>query len=77
MKHPTTRGRGQPRKPPVLHPQTKLTLTGEDLDHPGYWLCRCECGQAKSIRRGNLPVTISCGCHRRANLKKRWVSKGK
>ncbi len=33
-----------------------------------YYLCRCECGNTKDIRRNHLLAgkTVSCGCHRRS-----------
>lgn len=32
-----------------------------------YWVCKCECGNTKSIRRDHLVLnkTLSCGCHRK------------
>ena len=37
-----------------------------------YWLCKCECGNEKSIRRDHLvgKSTTSCGCFEKENLAK-------
>ena len=37
-----------------------------DKNHGSYWLCRCECGQEKTIRGYDLTkgLSQSCGCRR-------------
>jgi hypothetical protein len=31
-----------------------------------YWLCKCDCGNTKVVKRGSLmgDDTVSCGCYR-------------
>ena len=54
----------------------KLELTGvrfgrlvavRPASPPSYWLCRCDCGQEKSVFLGSLRrgLTTSCGCFQR------------
>lgn len=51
----------------------KLTVIKRDNDKKGnmtYWICRCDCGNVKSIRRDKLTSkgkdkVYSCGCHRK------------
>lgn len=53
----------------------KFLVLGKDNERSGrmtYWLCQCECGTVKSVRRDHLisegkDSTVSCGCHRRKN----------
>lgn len=53
----------------------KLTVLERDVNKKGnmtYWICRCDCGNIKSIRRDKLlskgrDKTYSCGCHRKEN----------
>lgn len=42
----------------------KLTVLAKDKDDPTKWICRCECGNIKSITGYNLynGITSSCGC---------------
>ena len=42
----------------------KLTVLSKDKDNPNKWICRCECGNFKSIAGYNLysGITSSCGC---------------
>lgn len=52
-----------------------LTVLGKDNSKKGknsYYLCRCECGNEKSIMRSNLLSgnTVSCGCYRKERAKK-------
>lgn len=45
-----------------------LTAVSRDLERPGYFVCDCVCGTAKSVRQDHLRSgkTISCGCeHKR------------
>lgn len=43
---------------------TKLDTRGYSV---GYWLCKCDCGNTKSIRASNLNEgrVTACGCQRR------------
>ena len=43
-----------------------------------YWLCKCECGKEKIIRRGHLLSggTISCGCYNKEKSKKIGMKHG-
>ena len=34
-----------------------------------YWICKCDCGNVKSIRQDSLQKAESCGCLRTAKLK--------
>jgi len=48
--------------------------------HTSYWLCRCDCGNMKTVRRGHLISgdTSSCGCYRDKSSSdriKRWRHK--
>ena len=49
------------------HVYNRLTVIERDFSRTGgtYWLCKCECGNIKSIFAGNLKrgVTKSCGCY--------------
>lgn len=44
----------------------KLTVIRRDESKPGYWLCKCDCGnpELKSIKRNNIvsKTVKSCGC---------------
>ena len=42
----------------------KLTVLVRDPDFPEKWICKCECGNLKSITSTNLRkgITSSCGC---------------
>ena len=44
-------------------PDSQLTVIRPDPDKPRYWICRCECGNEKSIRRDHLfdGSTKTCG----------------
>ena len=61
----------------------RLTVLG--LDHTTeigrtYWLCKCECGTEKVIRKDGLTrgVTISCGCYNKEVLASMYTDlKGK
>lgn len=47
----------------------KLVVIGVDNVNPGFLVCRCDCGNIKSIRKCNLlkksGATQSCGCLRK------------
>ncbi len=47
---------------------TVIEISREEqrLGVTGYWVCRCDCGNKKVVRRGNLTSgnTRSCGCAR-------------
>ena len=43
----------------------KLTVLQLDKDRTkrkSYWICRCDCGNIKSIRADSLKIVTSCGC---------------
>lgn len=43
----------------------KLTVLQLDKDRTkrkSYWICRCDCGNIKSIRGDSLKIVTSCGC---------------
>ena len=44
-------------------PDSQLTVVRPDPNKPQYWICRCDCGKEKSIRRGHLfdGSTKTCG----------------
>lgn len=50
-----------------------LTVTARCVDRPRYFICSCECGVEKPVRRDHLLTgkTISCGCEaaRRASAR--------
>lgn len=41
--------------------------------HDTWWLCKCECGKEKSIRRSVMKRgdTVSCGCYARENAREK------
>lgn len=52
----------------------KLVVIGQDAEDHGrysYWICKCECGNEKSIRGTSLTSgrQISCGCVQKDRLK--------
>lgn len=44
---------------------TVIKYVGKDKHHFAHWLCRCDCGNEKTINSNALRsgVTISCGCY--------------
>lgn len=48
----------------------KLTILKDDTERKGYIICKCDCGNIKSIRKTSLTKTkqptMSCGCIQRA-----------
>lgn len=52
----------------IVIERTKKTKTGAY-----FWLCKCDCGKLKEIRRSSLSHgrTVSCGCYSRQNPKNR------
>lgn len=51
----------------VLNSYTAINKNGKN-DH--YWLCKCDCGTIKGIRRNSLlNGCISCGCYRSEYIK--------
>lgn len=59
----------------------KLTVKSfvEIKNHKSYWLCECECGNTKIIRRDHLTrgKTISCGCYGESIRGRNNVTHGK
>ena len=56
-----------------------LTVIGRDNSRPGvYWICRCDCGNVKSIRRDHLVFgrVVSCGCIGKAHRAEAKVKHG-
>lgn len=56
-----------------------LTVIERDTTRPGvYWLCRCDCGTKKSVRRDHLTSgrVISCGCLGKAHSASAKVTHG-
>jgi len=61
---------GTPPKPEIIDITgqvfDKLTVLGfsHKTKHGTYWLCRCECGNEKTVRKDSLKSgrTIACGC---------------
>ena len=54
---------------------SRLTVIGKDPDKPGQWLCKCQCGNSKSIVSRSLRHghTTSCGCFdKERRLKHGW-----
>lgn len=54
-----------------------LTVLKEDSEKRGYWICKCKCGNIKSIRGSHLTGNriISCGCYatqRRKEAQKKY-----
>ena len=51
-----------------------LTVLGYDhsFNHNTYWLCKCDCGNTKVVKRGSLMSgdIVSCGCYRNAMFMK-------
>lgn len=47
---------------------TVISYAGKSASKHSLWLCRCECGNERLIRRGTLTTghTLSCGCYRRS-----------
>jgi hypothetical protein len=47
-----------------------LSYAGKDKYNGAIWLCRCDCGIAKSIARRQLQSgdTVSCGCYHREKV---------
>lgn len=43
------------------------------------WLCRCDCGEVKSVAGGNLRqgLTTSCGCFQKKDASERFTTHGK
>jgi hypothetical protein len=39
---------------------TALRFVGKDKHKVGWWLCLCDCGQERIIRRGSLITGHSC-----------------
>lgn len=58
----------------VLYKDEKQTK-----NHETRWICKCECGNIKSISRGQLLAgeTNSCGCLRKEVLSKKYPRKGR
>ena len=59
----------------------RLTVEKRDFarSHGIYWMCRCDCGNRKSVHAGNLRSgsTKSCGCLHDENSKKtKWKTHG-
>lgn len=61
----------------VLGIDNSIPRTGQD---PVWWLCRCECGNVRSFRGGDIKQrlkdgfkNISCGCY----IRKRFLTHGK
>ena len=44
----------------------------EVKDNRAYWLCRCDCGNLKTIAGKNLSETKSCGCSHSEASRKVW-----
>lgn len=46
----------------------------ERIETAYFWLCRCECGTEKAVRRATLRkgTSISCGCWRKESTSKRF-----
>lgn len=56
----------------------RLTVLSSD-EKLGYWICSCDCGTIKSIRKDHLRLgkTISCGCYGREKLRESKIKHGK
>lgn len=56
-------------------------VVGPDEDRKGrrYWLCKCSCGNVKSVREDHVldGKVISCGCHKDKNTADRMRIHGK
>ena len=71
--------RGHPTENWVGRRIGKLTVIARDYSHKKvYWICKCDCGTVKSIRRNHLKsgAVVSCGCVGRANSAAAKVTHG-
>lgn len=59
----------------------RLTVLRQDYNKNSnnYWLCKCDCGNIKSIRTEHLKdgSTVSCGCYSREITSKRSITHNK
>jgi hypothetical protein len=59
----------------------KLTVVSfaEMRNHKSYWLCKCDCGAEKSIRKDHLTCgkVVSCGCYNDSIRGKSSITHGK
>lgn len=56
----------------------RLTVLEIDKDRNGFWICRCDCGNIKSINGANIHSnhTTSCGCYQKEQWNKLITSHG-
>jgi hypothetical protein len=54
----------------------RLTVIRLEGLKPTRWVCRCECGNEKIIRKNDLGKTISCGCLRAEKIRSRNTTHG-
>lgn len=59
----------------------KLTVLGfhhTDAYGKSHWICQCDCGNVKILRKDNFATksgqTISCGCVRNENIRKAGIA---
>jgi hypothetical protein len=60
----------------------KVLYLGPTIKHSNNWICKCECGELRTISTGNLLAGnhISCGCYKnnlKGALHPSWQGKGK
>ena len=57
---------------------TVVSFAGTDKNYNAKWLCACECGEQSVVWSSALRrwLTTSCGCHRKAETKKRRTTHG-
>lgn len=58
---------------------TVIKQEGYDKRRHALWLCKCQCGNEKTIRGSDLlhSGTISCGCLKKESAKKQMTTHGK